>query len=427
MSIRRAQDERIEGTPDGLNAVTEIVDVPDAPTIGTATAGTGSATVTYTAAATGGAVTTFTATSTPGSITGTGASPITVSGLTGGTSYTFTVSGANTTGTSPASAASNSVTPSSPTAGYIAGGDPNQSGFNNVIRKMPGSTEVFSALGATLSFNVSDSIPLINGSSTGYWAGGYRGGSPAGGKTIDKFVLATETRSTLAAELSFKKYNCGGVSNAGVAGYVSGGLKDDESGYANLTQIDKLNFSTEAKTTLAATVSDGAGYQSCYNVQNPGVAGYILRRDNTTVEKLNFSTEATSLLGNTRTNNTYNAFGFSNGSTSGFIVGGFSTAGQGYPRGGDKLNFSNETWSYISNILTSVSGGGYGMGGRYNGGSFGFAGVAGYMAGGYAEGYYGQVDKLAFSTDTPSLLGTGASVLGSGINTLVAAKGFSNG
>ncbi len=90
---------------------TPISDVPDAPTIGTATAGTESATVTYTAAATGGAVTTFTATSSPGSITGTGASPITVSGLTGGTAYTFTVRGSNTTGTSPASAATSPVTP----------------------------------------------------------------------------------------------------------------------------------------------------------------------------------------------------------------------------------------------------------------------------------------------------------------------------
>ena len=116
MSIRRAQDERIEGTPDGLTAVTEISDIPDAPTIGTATAGVESATVTYTAAATGGAVTTFTATSSPGSVTGTGASPITVSGLTASTAYTFTVIGSNSTGTSPASAASNSVTPTAATS-----------------------------------------------------------------------------------------------------------------------------------------------------------------------------------------------------------------------------------------------------------------------------------------------------------------------
>ena len=44
-------------------------------------------------------------------MTGTGASPITVSGLTGATPYTFTVTASTPGGTGPASAASNSVTP----------------------------------------------------------------------------------------------------------------------------------------------------------------------------------------------------------------------------------------------------------------------------------------------------------------------------
>ena len=92
--------------------ITPIDDVPDAPTIGTATAGVGSATVTFTPAATGGPVTTYTATSTPGSITGTSSSsPITVSGLTASTAYTFKVKGTNSTATGPESAASNSATP----------------------------------------------------------------------------------------------------------------------------------------------------------------------------------------------------------------------------------------------------------------------------------------------------------------------------
>lgn len=111
MSIRRAQDERIEGTPDGLNAITEIMDVPDAPTIGTATGSGTTASVPFTAAVTGGTPTSYTATSTPGSITATSAtSPISVSGLTGGTSYTFKVKGTNSTGTGPDSSASNSIT-----------------------------------------------------------------------------------------------------------------------------------------------------------------------------------------------------------------------------------------------------------------------------------------------------------------------------
>lgn len=112
MSNRRAQDERIEGTPDGVNAITEIVDVPDRPTIGTATAGIAGASVTFTAATTGGTPSLYTATSSPGSLTGTSAtSPITVSGLTAGTAYTFTVTPSNSTGTGPASSSSNSITP----------------------------------------------------------------------------------------------------------------------------------------------------------------------------------------------------------------------------------------------------------------------------------------------------------------------------
>jgi hypothetical protein len=118
VSNRRAQDERIEGTPDGANAITEIVDIPDAPTIGTATAGMVSASVTFTPATTGGTPTLYTATSTPGSVTGTSAtSPITVSGLTAGISYTFKVKGSNSTGTGVESSASNSVTPTPPMEG----------------------------------------------------------------------------------------------------------------------------------------------------------------------------------------------------------------------------------------------------------------------------------------------------------------------
>lgn len=92
-----------------------IADVPDVPTIGSATAvDSSSATVTYTAATTGGTATTFTATSTPGSLTGTGSSPITVSGLTVSTGYTFTVRASNSTGNSPFSSASNSITTPAP-------------------------------------------------------------------------------------------------------------------------------------------------------------------------------------------------------------------------------------------------------------------------------------------------------------------------
>lgn len=89
--------------------------VPDAPTAAVATADDTQASVAFTPpAVTGGAaIASYTVTTNPadvGEVNGT-RSPITVTGLTNGVAYTFTVTATNSAGTGPASAASNSVTP----------------------------------------------------------------------------------------------------------------------------------------------------------------------------------------------------------------------------------------------------------------------------------------------------------------------------
>ncbi len=87
---------------------------PDAPTIGVATAGAGSATVAFTPGSIGsGTLSYYTAKC--GSIAATGiSSPIVVNGLIGGSTYTCMVSTTTSAGTSGWSAASNSVTPMAP-------------------------------------------------------------------------------------------------------------------------------------------------------------------------------------------------------------------------------------------------------------------------------------------------------------------------
>lgn len=91
----------------------KVLDIPNPPTIGTATAGAESASVVFTADSSGkgGPTRSYIAKSNPGNITATGStSPINVTGLTAGTSYTISVAGVNETGTSEYSSASNSIT-----------------------------------------------------------------------------------------------------------------------------------------------------------------------------------------------------------------------------------------------------------------------------------------------------------------------------
>ena len=110
------------GTPENL--VINSASVPTSPTIGTAaTAGSTTATVSFTAPiSNGGAtITGYTATSSPGGLTGTLAGAlagtITVTGLSASTAYTFTVTATNSEGTSSASVASNSITTTAASSG----------------------------------------------------------------------------------------------------------------------------------------------------------------------------------------------------------------------------------------------------------------------------------------------------------------------
>jgi hypothetical protein len=114
------------------NSVTpSAFSAPGVPTSVSATAGDTQATVSWTAPASNGGspITSYTVTSSPGGIVASsgGVTSAVVSGLTNGTSYTFTVTATNAAGTGPASSPSNSVTP----AASGTGSGINSSGTNN--------------------------------------------------------------------------------------------------------------------------------------------------------------------------------------------------------------------------------------------------------------------------------------------------------
>ncbi|WP_201292672.1 fibronectin type III domain-containing protein [Cellulomonas citrea] len=179
----------VTGGVAGLPSVTStlsIVDVPGAPGSVSATAGDAQAAVSFTAPSSdgGSAVIDYLVTSSGGQTATCAASPCTVTGLTNGTGYTFTVTARNAAGSSPASGASASVTPhavpaaptvvggtSSATVSWVASAEPGVTGYTVVAE--PGeatcSTSSASATSCVLgaAAGVSTTYRVIVHSSSG--------------------------------------------------------------------------------------------------------------------------------------------------------------------------------------------------------------------------------------------------------------------
>ncbi|WP_339281110.1 Ig-like domain-containing protein [Paenibacillus sp. FSL H8-0282] len=105
-----------------VKAPVKPVTAPGIPTSVTATAENGQAIITFIPPVNDGGseITGYIVTANPGGLTVTGTgSPLTISGLTNGTSYTFTVQAINKAGISESSAESNAVVPSTPSGGDV--------------------------------------------------------------------------------------------------------------------------------------------------------------------------------------------------------------------------------------------------------------------------------------------------------------------
>ena len=184
---------------------------PNAPTIGTATATSiTTVSVAFTAPANvgGSAITSYVVQSTPDGVVATGSSsPITVSGLTTNTAYTFRVTALNSYGPSPASASSNSATPA------VA---PGQQAFTT-----PGTFTWVAPENVT-----SVSVVAVGGGKGASWFAGYGGGG-LGWRNNISVTPGTSYSITVGAGSSgisgFAYPAAGGCSTASFSTVVTGG------------------------------------------------------------------------------------------------------------------------------------------------------------------------------------------------------------
>lgn len=205
--------------------------VPTAPTIGTATAGDGSASVTFSAPSFSKLpITSYTVTASPGGATGTGASsPITVTGLTNGTAYTFTVRATHANGQSAASSASNSITPINPFTQFNASGSwtPTSYPANYTAYVIGGGAGYGGAYSRYIFQN--DVLTYGGGGGGGYYATA-NGTLNAGSLTITVGAIGNNGANTSNSPAGTA--NAGGTSTAGAASAAggSGGLGGTSSG-----------------------------------------------------------------------------------------------------------------------------------------------------------------------------------------------------
>jgi hypothetical protein len=153
--------------------------VPEAPVIASAARGDGYAFVSFTAPSSDGGspISGYTVTASPGGVSTSGPrSPITASGLTNGTAYTFTVHATNAFGDSAESAASNIVTPAS----------------------VPAPPAIGSATAAIASASVSFTAPESDGGSpiTGYTVTASPGGTSASGNASPITLLGLSSATS---------------------------------------------------------------------------------------------------------------------------------------------------------------------------------------------------------------------------------------
>jgi len=245
---------------------------PNAPTIGTATGGDAQASVAFTAPANvgGSTITAYYAVSNPSQITVSGSSsPITVTGLSNGTSYTFSVWALNSYGPSPFSSASNSVTPESASTRGLFGGGSTSGGNTNYIDYINISVAANATDFGDLTV-ARQGVSSCSSTTRAIFGGGY---STTYTNIIDYVTVATISNATDFGDLIESKYvtaSCssstrgvfaGGATNVNTIQYVTIASVGNATDFGDLT-VSRSGLAGCSSTTRGVF---GGGYGNLYS------------------------------------------------------------------------------------------------------------------------------------------------------------------
>jgi hypothetical protein len=241
-----------------LSSFYNPLEVANPPTGASASAGEAEADVSFTAPSnTGGsAITGYGVISTPGDFTATGAaSPITVTGLTNGTSYTFKVWAINSYGPSAYSDPTSSVTPNLQ-RGLFAGGEGNVAGrFSSIeyisIATTGNSTYFGDLTDGRIYFGAGAS------STRAIWGGGYPYSGPYV-NIIDYVTIFSTGNATDFGDMTYQPYGNTGTSNS-TRMLLAGGSPDG--GSSTYTYIDYITIASTGNAASFGNLTVGR-YQS---------------------------------------------------------------------------------------------------------------------------------------------------------------------
>lgn len=250
-------------------------------------------------------------------------------------------------------------------------------------------TESYAAAYGTFNVNANVSNRGVRAYGIGEDSGG-----PSRHAWMFNFAGEYETDLGFSALVTARAYISGGGSNFGVAGYVSGGLTTS---YATTATGEKVSYSTNVFSSVPSLPS-ARGYLTAFS--NTGVAAYdaggFAAAYLTTVTKRSFSNDSVSTITAMSTGRQY-PHSFSNHGVAGYVAGGQNTSTT-RTNSINKYLYSNDSRSTLAATLSDSPYAGHGAS---------YIGVRGYsLEGSNAanNASTARVDRITYSNDTRSTL-----------------------